>query len=244
MPYIGQCAEGRQILKENIVKAKPGDFIVTSQGKNFTVLHVREINDQNMIMEEITAPQSRVPRNRYTWRQWIECGAPGHTSWVMYDLNTIHGTMGDAFSYTKNCWFRIPESDNFLSRLLSLKFSPIPLKDRKRVGPSLKNGLTQDWRGVWQPKLVVNGQAISGAQFTVWKTRWPDDGSELSGKMIEAYIPEEDQRYPSYFPYWLEISGMLCKAKVRILDSGSNLQSPKPIVQRWQATIAEKEQLP
>ena len=44
--------------------------------------------------------------------------------------------------------------------------------------------------------------------------------------MIEVYVPHESNKYPAYFPYWLQISGMVGKAKVRIVDSGSQLASP------------------
>lgn len=226
-PCINCQAQGRQVLKENIVKANPGDFIVTAQGNNFTVLHIRDKGSNNLVVEEITAPASRIPKYRYSWRQWIEIGAPGHTAWIRYNLNTSQGTMQDMFSYTKNCWFKVQEADNFLTKLLNLSFNQIPDRERKQMGSRSRHADVHDLKNLWQPKLIVNGQAIPDAKFTAWKTRWPNDGSELAGKMIEIYTPVDDVRYPSYFPYWLQISGMIGKAKVRIIDSGMNLKSPK-----------------
>jgi hypothetical protein len=224
---LGEC---KQILRDNFSKARSGDFLVTAQGSNFTVMHIRDKVGNNLVMEEITAPANRIPRNQFTWRQWIEAGAPGHTSWMIYDLDISSGNMKEAFSYTKNCWFNIPEADNFLSKLLNLDFSVIPIENRKRVGPTTRDASGNYLRGVWNPRMIVDGHEIKNVKFSAWKTLWPNDGSELAGKAIEVYIPEESDQYPSYFPYWLQISGMIGKAKVRVVDSGSGLMSPKPLL--------------
>lgn len=233
--------ECKQILRENFAKARAGDYLVTAQGTTFTVLHIRDKIGNNLVMEEISAPLNRIPKNRYSWRQWIEAGAPGHTSWMIYDLDIQSGYMKEAFSYTKNCWFNIPEADNFLSKLLNLDFAVITLENRKRVGPTTRDASGNYLRGVWNPRMVVDGQEIQNVKFSAWKTRWPNDGSELSGKMIEVYIPEESDLYPSYFPYWLQISGMIGKAKVRVVDSGSGLVSPKPLLKsNYQGQVINK----
>ncbi len=223
-------AEQRQVLQENIAKARVGDFIVTHQGKMFSVLHIRGKTETGLILEEISAPRDRIPKNKYNWREWVEDNAPGHSSWVMYRLNTKSGVIESSFSYTQNSWFKIRESDNFLTALLNIPFYKISLKDRKRVGPKGFHPAGNEMRDVWQPKMVVNGQTIENITFDAWKARWPNDGTELAGKMIEVYIPEENTNYPSYFPYWLQISGIIGKAKIRIVESGGELKSPKPIM--------------
>lgn len=222
-------AEAKPILRDNIVKAKPGDYIVTNQSKMFTVLYIRNTTDNGLILEEISAPLNRIPKNKYSWKQWIENEAPGHTSWVVYWLNTNNGDIERAFSFTKNCWFKIKDSDNFLTTLINIRFQKIPLSKRKRVGPKSGASPNQDWRNVWQPRMIVNGETIPGVQFDAWVAKWPSDGSELSGKTIEVFTPEDSERYPSYFPYWLQVSGMIGKARVRIMDSGTGLKSPKQL---------------
>jgi len=222
-------AENRAILKENFSKAKPGDFIVTSQSKMFTVLHIKEKTNDGLVLEEITAPGNKIPRNKYTWRKWVENNAPGNTSWVIYRLNTSTGSIDSSYSYTKKTWFKLNDADNFMSKLLNMRFYHVPDSERKRVGP--KGGgspALREARSMWQPKMIVDGQVISGVSFEAWKARWPKDGSDLAGKSIEVYLPEQSDLYPSYFPYWLQISGMIGKAKIRIIESGGNLISPKP----------------
>lgn len=226
------AAEGDLVLRRNLMRAAAGDYIVTAQNKNYTILLVRSTMTGGMVMviEEITLPMARVPANFSTWRQWVESGAPGHTCWVSYEISLMDGSILKAFSFTKNEWFTVPQSQNFLSTLLNLQLTPIPLNERKKVGPPPNAG-TPDRRSFWQPQMVVDGQLVPGVQFDGWRTKWPKDGSELSGKSIEVFVPHDQGQYPAYFPYWLQISGMVGKAKVRIVDSGSQLFSPAQLPQ-------------
>jgi hypothetical protein len=213
------------LLRDNLAKAVPGDFIVTAQNKSYTMLLVREKVNNYLMIEEINVPVSRIQRGSYfSWRRWIEEGASGHTGWVMYPINLNTGEMQEAFSFTKKEWYTIPKAQNFLSTLLNLRLKHISKEERKKVGPPPNSG-SPDWRPLWQPRMVVNGQTIPGVTFDAWRTRWPKDGSELSGRLIEVYVPQEDNKYPAYFPYWLQIHGMVGKAKIRIIDSGTKLFS-------------------
>lgn len=211
------------ILKENLQLAQPGDYLVISASKTQTLMHIHSKRNQFLSIEEITVPSNKSPSKN--WKEWIQQGAPGNTSWVMYDIDLSSGEMTRYYSFSKKNWFEIPEADNFLYKLLNLKFVDIPDNARKRIGP--KSDFGPDMRSVWQPSMVVEGQTIKGIKFDAWRTKWPKDGSELSSKVIEVYLPSDSQRYPAYFPYWLQIQGTIGKAKVRIIDSGSHLQSPR-----------------
>lgn len=207
-------------LRENLDKARKGDYLVTLQNKTYTVLVIKNKSPQELQIDEISVPTNKVPSS-LNWRTWILQGAPGNTSWIGYRINTLSGTMKDCFSYTKNTHFEITQADNFLTKLLNLRLTKVPLNKRKRIGPSLMGAA--DTRNFWNPKLVLDGQEIKGVQFVAWQTYWPNDGSELSNKLIEVYLPQEDACYPTYFPYWLQISGVVGKAKVRIIDAGMGL---------------------
>lgn len=204
-------------LRQNLSKARRGDYLITLQNKTYTALVIKNKSAQELQFEEISIPTNRIVPSQ-SWRNWLLQGAPGNTSWISYRVNTVSGTMTDCFSHTKNMHFEVTQADNFLTKLLNLRLTKVPLNKRKRVGPSLMGAA--DTRNFWNPKLVIDGQEISGVQFAAWQTYWPNDGSELSNKMIEVYVPEEDSCYPSYFPYWLQISGVVGKAKVRIIDAG------------------------
>ncbi|MEI8124171.1 MAG: hypothetical protein WCG42_00265 [Parachlamydiaceae bacterium] len=226
LPFSVNALQDELLLRENLNKARKGDYLVTAQNKNYTILLVRNKTDELLDFEEITMPMSRSPSSPFSWKQWVENGAVGHTSWIMYTIHLPSGSMQQTFSFTRNEWISIPQSQNFFSTLLNLKLKKVNENERKKVGVPPSSD-SRDRRRLWQPSLVVDGKVINGASFDAWRARWPCDGSELSGKIIEAYIPEENNKYPSYFPYWLQISGIVGNAKVRIIDSGNNLISPK-----------------
>lgn len=218
------------ILRNNLRNAQPGDYIVISASKTQTLLLIYAKNNPILTIEEIAIPENkRSPQ--MSWKQWVTQGAPGNTSWVRFDIDLQTGKMLHYYSFTKKNWFEIPDADNFLSKLLNLKFTQIPENARKRVGPKPRSG--PEMRPLWQPQMIVDGQNIKGVLFDAWRTRWPRDGSDLSEKVIEVFLPQDSKRYPAYFPYWLQINGVIGKAKIRIIDSGSQLQSPSIIPQKF-----------
>ncbi len=217
--------ESELLLRKNLEKAQTGDYVVTTQNKNYTILLIKGRTGEYLNIEEITIPHVRFSSKPMSWKEWVEKGAQGNTSWVIYPIHVPTGTIEKVFSLTKNEWVTMPQSQNFLSTLLSLKFQAIPKEERRKVGPPpLLN--TEDRRSVWEPPLMVDGKIVPNVTFSGWRTQWPKDGSDLGGKTIEIYLPNEGNKYPSYFPYWLQVSGPLGKSKVRIIDSGSNLSSP------------------
>ena len=222
--FIYTCPLSATLL-DNLQKAQKGDYIVTAQGKNYTLMHIYDRKENILTVEEITAPSKIFQGKSTLWKAWIMQGAPYHTAWVMYSIDLKDGKMKAYYSLTKNRWVDMSKVDNFLTTLLNLNMLPIPFSDRKKVGLQL---LKKGNRPLWQPKMIVEGREISGVFFDAFRTKWPNDNSELSGKVIEVYVPRENERYPSYFPYWLEISGVVGNAKIRIIDSGSKMDSPAP----------------
>lgn len=218
-------AENTIFLRDNLKRAQKGDFIVTAQNKSYTLLHIAQKENNQLKIEEITVPISRINTKNFSWKEWVKQGAPCNTAWVMYIVNLDTGKMQNFFSVTKNEWCDLSTADNFLTTLLNLRLHQIPKSERRKVGPPPPSG-SPDWRPLWQPQMVMNGQTIEGVSFESWRTQWPKDGGPLSGKTIEVFVPEENDKYPSYFPYWLQISTLVGKAKVRIIDAGTDLESP------------------
>lgn len=217
-------------LKDNLPQAKPGDYIVTAQNKNYSILMIYDKSPTTLTMEEVTVPDHKIPRV-ISWKDWFQEGAPGNTAWIRYEIDTDSGTVLNSFSFSRNSWCRMNQADQFLSTLLNLNLTPIPLKERKRIGHGdAFRGI--DKRPFWQPNMVVDGQQVDNVAFAAWRTKWPSDNSALSGKLIEVYVPENNTMYPAYFPYWLQISGFVGKAKIRIIDSGTDLRSPRPPLQK------------
>lgn len=214
-------------LRDNLKNARPGDFIVAIQNKSYTLLHIYNRNANFLVIEEVTIPAARINLKTTSWREWIFKGAPGNTSWIVYNIDLDRAKPQKYYSLTKNSWFEMPERENFLATLLNLRLEKLSAKERKKIGvPVIPSAETKH---LWNPKLIVDGNEIVGAVFDAWRTRWPEDGSDIAGKTIEVYTPQ-NPLYPSYFPYWLQISGAVGCAKVRIIDSGNGLLSPAPVI--------------
>lgn len=225
--YFSLSAQTEELLlRDNLKRAVSGDYMVISVNKTETLLFMKQKQGDILTIEEVAVPEGKRPGGM-PWKEWIANKAPGNTSWVMYDIDLRNGQMLHYYSYTKRNWFEIPDQDNFLSKLLNLKLTKMPDSARKRVGPKSASG--PDVRPLWQPRMIVDGQVLTGVLFDAWRTKWPRDGSDLSGKSVEVYLPKDSLRYPSYFPYWLQVNGAVGKAKIRIIDSGSAMKSPAVI---------------
>lgn len=214
------------LLRENLDQAQIGDYLVIAQGKSYTLFHIFDKKPRQLTIEEVTIPSATACQEISSWRNWLAMGAPHNTSWVHYQIDLNSARLENYYSFTKNGWFIVPDADNFLQTLLQLELELIPENSRKKTGRAPRRG-KPDSRQPWQPTMVVNGQIIEGVRFNAYQTTWPKDGGLLSGKTLELYLPETNSSYPAYFPYWLQVKGILGPAKVRIVDSGSGLHSPK-----------------
>lgn len=212
-------------LRNNLTRAQTGDFIVAAQSKTYTLLHIYAKDEKSLIIEEVTVPASKIEREGFSWREWISKGAPNHTCWILYTVISATGEIQDAYSLSAYGWHSISLEDAFLPTLLNLRFQPMPDAGRKKVGDPLSEGGTGG-KKIWHPQMVVDGKIIKGVLFNAWKTHWPKDRTPLSDKIIEVYFPQDQEKYPSYFPFWIQVTGAVGKADLRVVDSGIGLKSP------------------
>lgn len=223
MIAYGSCfaGEARLQLRDNLRRAKPGDYLVTAQNRNYTVMTIQKVSPRQVVIEEITVPFKTVRAGEVSWKDWVAKGAPGHTCWIRLAVDLETGQLTEELNNTRKRSLQ-QASGQFLTTLLTLPFESIPRSERRRVGPPPAAG-SIDRRPFWQPKLLVEGYSLEGIRLQPWWAKWPRDGSELSGRVIEVFLPESGQDYPDYFPYWLQISGVDGRAKIRIVDSGRGL---------------------
>ncbi len=222
-PLSAEAKEPTFQLKEKIQKAKAGDFIVTEQDHTYSLLFIRESTADRLLLEEIAAPNTQIDLKTIRWDQWVKEKAPGHTAWTLYEIDAPSGALIEAFSYSKKGWLYLDETQQFLTKLLSLSLEKLHQDDRRKIGPPQLQAET-DRRAVWNPPLIINGKKYPKPQFDVWKGRWPDDGTQISLCELELYFSTLQSAFP--FPYWIEVKSSHYTFKMRSVDSGSGIVSP------------------
>ena len=55
-------------IKDRLLKAKPGDFIVTQQGKSYSLMLVRHLEAPQITLEEIIVEASNIDLKKINWK--------------------------------------------------------------------------------------------------------------------------------------------------------------------------------
>ncbi len=208
-------------VKDRVQIAKPGDFIVTEAGKMATLLSIRSLTSNSIIIEEISAPSQNI-KNISSWPDWVKAKAPGHTSWSMIEIDLQSGSILECYSFSRGGWVHLSSQESLLSTLLQLPLTPVDSEKRRRIGPPPAPG-ESDHRKEWNPSLVYEGKKMENALFEVFETSWPQDGTELSGQTVSLYFDKE-MKYP--LPYWIQVDTSQATANLRTIDGGKSLPSP------------------
>ncbi len=208
-------------LGDRLRNAALGDFMVTEQEKNISLLLVRANSKQKIILEEVTAPSYAVS-TKTDWKQWLSLGAPGHTSWIMYEIDLESFTLLESYSVTKKGWLFIHDDENFLSQLLKLDLKKIEESERKKTGPAPQKE-EPDRRKIWNPTVKIDGKKLK-VECDAFRGRWPKDKTMLSSCDLQMYFLKNS---PSFlWPYWIEASNGHYTYSIKTIDSGTNLASP------------------
>lgn len=207
-------------LKDRLARAKSGDFIVFEANKTITLLAIRSLSEQSLILEEISAPAMKKKPN--SWAEWIQTKAPGHTSWSMIEIDLQNRQVLECYSFSRNAWLSQSPQDSFLATLLHLPVTPIDKKNLRRIGSPPQDGV--DHRQIWKPPLIIDGEQIEDVTFHAFEAVWPPDHSELAGKTISLYF---DHEVLSPLPCWIQIDMGNITATLRAIDSGHKLP-PSP----------------
>lgn len=218
------------LLKNQLIDAHSGDFVVTAQGKMRTLFLIRSIDNQLLHIEEVSLPEGKAPE----WKKWIKNGALNHTSWVSYTIDLTHGKVSDRYSFPHGCFREKAPDSQLFATLLHLPFKKVSDRRRKKIGARTMHNRDNPTL-FWQPRLFSNGEKVSGALFDAWEAYWPQDQSDLAGKKVTIYLPQKKGEYPSYLPYWLEVA-VISKPHLRIVDSGKGIESPKPSFEQLERT--------
>jgi len=209
-------------LSEAFTKAEVGDFVVFAEQKHLTLFRIAASTEDEIAIEEITIPASLIDLTAVSWKKWLEEEAPHYSSWTVTRFEKKSGTLISCLSKVNHEWIENKPLFVFLPTLFQLPLVPVPKDEQKRIGPAPMAGEI-DRRKLWVPKVIVNGkELLPPPPFEVYRTKWPKDGGELSEKTIYLYFPVSKEAL-SYFPYWVEIVGIVGKVKLRVVDSGKGL---------------------
>ncbi len=208
-------------LKDRVEKAKAGDYVVTEANKLITVLSIRSITPTTMILEEISAPLENLKKRPNSWAEWVKAKAPGHTSWSMVEIDIQSGQLLECYSFSRAAWIHLSQKESLFATLLHLPMQSVTEDKRRKIGPPPMDG-ESDFRKAWNPALVFEGKKIQNAQFDVYETTWPDDGTELAKQDVCLYFDREKQ-FP--LPFWIQVQTSHATAAMRTIDSGKNLPS-------------------
>ncbi|MCH9634013.1 MAG: hypothetical protein S4CHLAM7_07490 [Chlamydiae bacterium] len=212
-------------FKTPLSRAQKGDYVVVLQHKSLSLLHIFETHPKTLIIEEVSAPAKIKSTIKGDWKKWIENDAPGHTAWVMYELNLETGSVEDIFSCAQKCWKKVFPQEQIFPTLFDLKFSLVPDEKRKKVGPPPPSEMIEE-RPIWQPPVFFEGKKVPNLSSKAYSAYWPNDGTDLSGKKINIFLAEGDPNIPDFFPVWMQVSDKIGRLKLRIIDSGQELTSP------------------
>ena len=208
-------------VKDKIYEGSVENYVIYEHNRSALALVIHRLESDRLTVEEIATSVNAKP-SHLTWQVWLEQGAPGHTSWLIYDLDPTTGKLFDAYSFSKGCFVTLQDQAPMTAILLEAKLTPIPDALRKRVGAKPSAAAFTD-RAIWQPPLFINGKKEK-SPLDAFASSWPDDTSEFSKKDLTLYY---GKNLP--FPCWIEISR---EHKLRAIDMGKKLnmvpaRSPK-----------------
>jgi len=116
-------------LKEKFQQAESGTYIVTEQNQTTSLLHLHTIKENTLLFEEISIPSHRV--HHTDWKGWVKSGAPGHTSWIMYEVDLNQNRITECYSLSRKAWIPTNEMDTFLIPFLTINLEY--LSEEKRI---------------------------------------------------------------------------------------------------------------
>lgn len=208
-------------FEDRISYAKEGDFVIYEKDKNSSLLILQEINNQKIILEEITFPSYL--KNRITDpKKWLDKNAPGHTSFRAYTIDRKSLELIEAYSYKDKGHLIIDQQSFFLSKLLSLELQEVPdLKRRKTGDYTIKTN-----RPNWNPPVVIDGKR-QRKPCKAFIANWPKDGSKLENKKIELYFAEN-----TFFPVWIELEAARINIPFITTNSGNRSFTKKILPKR------------
>ena len=104
-------------LKDRFLQSEPGDYIISEQNKSLSLLRIHSIQNQTVMLEELSLPAKLAPYETAKLEKWLKSGAPGHTSWHLLEIDLEQGQILECYSFTRNAWLVLSENDSFFTKI-------------------------------------------------------------------------------------------------------------------------------
>ncbi len=213
-------AEPLSFMGQQMQKAQAGDYIVTHQAGNYSVLYVQSCENHRLLLQEISIPEALVNPKTMDWKKWMRTSAPGSTSWLLFEIDLQEGYLQESYDVSKKEWLYLQEDEHLLVKLLHIPMHRLGDQDRRRIGPPPSAG-EPDHRAIWNPPQVFENSPEK-SQTAVWQAEWPSDKSPLSGSRLDLYYDQLHSNFP--FPVSIDIQSTHYKAHVRVVKAGRLLE--------------------
>jgi len=207
-------------LKEKFQKAEAGTYVVTEQNEITSLLHLHTINENNLLFEEISIPSHLV--HHTDWKEWAAKGSPGHTAWILYEVDISKNRITECYSLSRKAWIPTDEMESFFIPLLTLDLTYLSEEERIQSGPTPLPG--QVSCRPWGPPQTISGKKVKNPEYDVYTAIWPHDHTDFSGKHIVLYFDKTQENFP--FPFWMQAREGALKFRMRAIDSGTGMFSP------------------
>ncbi|NGX56959.1 MAG: hypothetical protein K1060chlam5_01213 [Candidatus Anoxychlamydiales bacterium] len=207
-------------IKEKLLEAKDGQYIVIEQNKMYSVLSIYKISKDYLVIEEASILKNMFNKS-LSFKGWFEAKVKNANSHILYKIDLNNNKIIKSYSFTKKSFIALKDDENIIIQLLKLNLKKLSNDERKKIGPLLSNE-ERDRRKIFNPVKIVNNKKIKNTNFEVYRGVFPNNSTPFANKKIEFYF---DKNSSFFFPYFIEIDTGNISMIIKAIDSGDNLKS-------------------
>jgi len=202
-------------LKEKMLSAEKGDYVVSKQKNLVSLLFIREKQANHILLEEISTASSLIDLETIDWQNWLDQKAPKHTSWLIIDIDLENNKIIECYSPIQKQFIKTDELENFFIKLINLPLTYLEKNQQERLASYHLH------QKLWQPPFIYEKNARP-MDFSVYRTKLPKDFEHFPSKTLEMYYDKDNLLF---FPTWLQVKGNFSFI-MQTIDGGKNLISP------------------
>lgn len=207
-------------LKERLLSAKVGDYILSETGKSYTFLCVREKKEKILVLDEVTLPIEGKKEIK-SWQTLALKNFPKATSWNILEIDLESGKTVEAYDVLSSGLLDHESLNLLLTTLLQKPLEFIPPNLQRKIGSPPLNGEV-DQRSIWKPTFHFEGKSLN-VDYDVYTLK--NLGEEIfQDKVLTLYF---DKERLSPFPSWIDIDTGNFSVLFKTVDAGKNFTLPK-----------------